>query len=282
MNRIAVAAAVLAVSASGFAGDDPTDLSPSSMPGDVYVLDEQYLSAIVEAEKLPGSNSSSWVHETSATRPQNGTNYLGDGFVRYVGPTFTGVHPDANHTRQGDKETWLVFKVRIPSGQGGLYKMLVRKSHILEDGDNDCWIGYIGMPSNVPIGRYGWGARETFSWGNMNMEDNPDGFQLNAGLNAVFVAGRSKNFCVDRIAIYKAQGGNASYARNINAPESLTEGEVGVHRTRSLSVQKIAVPRASSVVSLLDGRVVNGTHLRSGVYVVHGANATATDLRIAR
>ncbi|MBD3242071.1 MAG: hypothetical protein GF331_15885 [Chitinivibrionales bacterium] len=249
-SRSLILTLIATLTAAAFAGDNPSNLSPSQMPGETYLLHETYLAAIVEAEKLPGAQSSSWVFETDATRPENGDNYLGDGFLRYVGPRFTGVHPDADHTRQGDKDTWLVFKVKIPAGQGGMYKMLVRKSHVLEDGDNDCWIGFIGMPQSTPIGRYGWGGRGTFNWGNTNMEDNPDGFPLVAGLNAVYVAGRSKDFCVDRISIYKAEGGLIGYAQSLIAPESPTEGSTAAATLTPLRVMQRPESRRTLTVDL--------------------------------
>ncbi|MBD3240742.1 MAG: hypothetical protein GF331_09175 [Chitinivibrionales bacterium] len=210
----------LAVVLGARAGDDPSDYSPADFPGPVYQVDPAGLYAVVDIENLPAVQTSAWSQENNSTAPEYGNNYTGTHFYIYRGPNYTGSHPDANHTRQGDKNTWLTFKVHIPSGGAGLYKMAVYKSHLLHDGDNDCWIGYIGMPASVPIGRYGWGARDRFSWGNQSMEDNRDGFALEEGLNAVYVGGRSKGFAVSRIAIYKATGGNKTKALNPSTPQS--------------------------------------------------------------
>lgn len=275
-----IAVLTAALSTAAVAGDNPSNLSPSQLPGDVYLLHETHLAAIVEAENLPGANSSSWTFETAATRPENGDNYTGDHFLRYVGPQFTGVHPDESHTRQGDKDTWLVFKVRIPAGQGGLYKMLVRKSHVLHDGDNDCWIGFIGMPQSTPIGRYGWGPRGYFSWGNMTMEDNKDGFPLSEGLNAVYVAGRSKDFCVDRISIYKADGGLKGYASSTQAPESLTEGSTGIAPATPLTVARHAPVKGALIVDLR-GAVIGAANATGapGMRLLRGAGVDAAQPR---
>lgn len=216
---------VVALGALGaVAGDDPSNFSPSQFPGEVYQMDPQGLYAIVNVENLPASNHRNWKAEDRTTRPEYGRNHVGDHFFTYQGPKYVGVHPDTDHSRQGDKDSWLVFKFMVPQGQGGYYKMLVRKSHLLHDGDNDCWVGYIGMPKSVVIGRYGWGARNYFTWGNTNMEDNRKGFQLSEGLNAVYVGGRSQGFAVCRIAVYKASGGDESAAENTATPESPVVG----------------------------------------------------------
>lgn len=160
---------------------------------------------IVEAEHI--MPQSLWEAETNYTTI-DGSTYTGDGFVRYTGPSWIGAEnlADPDQSRQGRKESWMVVKfwVEYP----GLYELDVRGYHVLEDGDNDFWMGYFPMQGTIER----WLANDhlTFSW---NRGGQQLSFNCQAGLNAVFVNGRSNGFAVDRLAIYKKfpinTGGNA-------------------------------------------------------------------------
>jgi len=229
-----------------FAGDDPSNFSPEDFGGPIWALDAPYMAAVVDVQNLAGYNHSVWAKPANSNC---GDAYFGEEFVRYKGPNLAGVHPDVSHTRQGDKDSWLVMKFYIPPGQGGYYRMAVQKCHVLHDGDNDCWVGYIGMPKSVVIGRYGWGTQGQWSWGGLqthtppyiySMEAHPDGFMLDEGVNAVYVAGRSIGFEISRIAVYKADPGISGYVtRGISphAQEWNKTNNVEADSPRSLSTK---------------------------------------------
>jgi len=167
--------------------------------------------AIVEAEDLPLSDF--WELRKDDSSENEGceadigeTAYTGSGYMRYVGPVLTCAaqglpegenHSDITQQAQGAREHWMVFKVDVP--EAGLYSVRPRIFHEHRDGDNDFWCHVIGLDG--PIKREADCVTHNYVWPTWG----PHRFELQAGVNALYISGRSHGIGIDRIAIYNAE-----------------------------------------------------------------------------
>ncbi|MDZ4702219.1 MAG: PA14 domain-containing protein [Rhodothermales bacterium] len=166
---------------------------------------------VVQAESLPLTGQ--WVIESSEA------GHTGSGYLRYDGPNSLNT--------PGNGTLALSFRVDDP----GEYFVKLRMSHLgapAGDQENDCWLKVNDGDWDKavhPSGR----MNEGFTFHTV-ME--PSGgvftsplFDLAAGVNTVYLSGRSNNFRVDRIHIYKSSG--VSDPENLTYPESPKEGAGG-------------------------------------------------------
>lgn len=162
---------------------------------------------ILEAESTP--HSTRW--ENSAPLGIDGSEATGSGALFWRGPPQgVGHESDQDQIHQGSHIDWLVF--RVQSSQSGWFQVRVRNYHLLFDGDNDGWIGLIGQQS--AIHRYGSNIERRWNWDVWGESV----LRLRKGLNAVYIAGRSPGFGLDRIALFL--GGNESIALDLGTPVS--------------------------------------------------------------
>jgi hypothetical protein len=147
--------------------------------------------AVIEAEKI--DHHPHWVDK--------------DGYIEWAGHQWSrsieglGGNDDYLHVRQGAPEHWLILRVMVD--EPGAYRLDVRNRHAKADGDNDCWVGYMGQRATRtnPIKRLGDSHRDgkDFTW----LDWGVPTFQFKKGLNEVYVGGRSKGFGIDRVVLYK-------------------------------------------------------------------------------
>ncbi|GAB5562445.1 MAG: hypothetical protein SynsKO_40920 [Synoicihabitans sp.] len=149
---------------------------------------------IVEAENLPHSGDWEFVPKGDNKR------IMGRGFLRYVGPVTGKGHGqeiDEDGRLQPAEEHWIKIPVQID--EPGRYRVNIRNHHLKKDGDNDIWVHLMGAPP--PIRRVGDHAVESFQWLTWGTEwvfwdiEKP-------GVYTFYLAGRSRGFGVDRIAVY--------------------------------------------------------------------------------
>lgn len=146
---------------------------------------------VIEAEDIPYSNR--W--ELRDTIGEDGSVPLGSGTLFWVGPS-QGVGHEEDHQQvyQGSSRDWLVIKLWVT--KTAFYNVRVRNYHELFDGDNDIWAGKIGQAGTIH--RKGSNVFKTYNWQDWGVTQ----IQLRKGLNAVYFAGRSPGFGLDRIAFY--------------------------------------------------------------------------------
>lgn len=238
MGHPLLAAALLAATplASGDAagaGDaapppTPATLRPDRFEGPVFVERDGYVVAEAESAVV----SARWELRNDPAQPGGCEKSLkdarpeaptGKGYLRWNGPILSCAaqgkpeikedlgekHGDLTQGCQGDPRDWLVVKLWV--SRPGTYQVDLRSYHLREDGDNDAWIGHVGQKGT--INRQTNCRTRTYSWGNYTRP-----VKLARGLNAVYVAGRSHGFGVDRIAIF--QESRAKVARDPSTPES--------------------------------------------------------------
>jgi hypothetical protein len=205
----------LLVTACVFAAraDAPKDYSSSDFDGPVYHETEGFVIAEAEDAVL----SSHWVLRTdeggdneggclrgSNGRPEGGEDgmprqYRGDGYMRWEGGSQGVGHGiDEEQQYQGDREDWMVFRLFISTP--GRYSVDLRCFHQERDGDNDCWIGKIGQDTLVY--KFGTCHVRQYSW--HDWDPDKATFHLDAGHQAVYVAGRSNGMGIDRVAIWRS------------------------------------------------------------------------------
>ncbi len=166
---------------------------------------------VVEAESLPLTGD--WVIESSEA------GHTGSGYLRYDGPNSLNT--------PGNGTLALNFRVDEP----GEYFVKLRMSHLgapAGDQENDCWLKVNDGDWDKAVHPSGRMA-EGFTFHTV-ME--PSGgvftsplFDMSAGVNTVYLSGRSNNFRVDRIHIYKSSG--VSDPENLSYPESPKEDSTG-------------------------------------------------------
>ena len=142
-----------------------------------------------------------WIELDSPT--VNGTNgFTGNGYIRYTGNT--EVNGPANDV--------LTYKIRI--NNPGNYKLIIRGLEApIETGEgdkaNDCYVRMVGQSGNlgkfnkhVLLGnsyQWSWNVKAEFSHHTFTQPI----YNLSAGVHEFQVAGRSKNFFIDRFVLYK-------------------------------------------------------------------------------
>jgi hypothetical protein len=184
-----LAACLLAAPAGGGSAQDSA-APPHPPPDFVYVARDGY--GVVEAEDLPHSDK--WVELAE------GNDYLGRGFLKWTGGV-QGRGEDQKVDRtgrlQGDPKDWLVVPVKIT--KPGVYRVDLRNRHQKKDGDNDVWVHIVGWP--LPVRRVGDHGVETYQW--LTWGTDVVTFEIKQkGVYQFYVAGRSNNFGVDRIAVF--------------------------------------------------------------------------------
>lgn len=184
--------------------DKPKDYRPWELPGPVLLLDAGY--AIVEAEQLPLSGSAWRLQSNDA---EDGSSPTGSGYMQYVGPDWQGPGRELDHGQlyQGAKKDWMIVRFWVP--EAGNYTINVRNTHVREDGDNDMWIGPVGRFGGIRAGDVSPGNFSWLDWGVTTYSYQP-------GLHAIFTNGRSRNWGIDRVAIYREEA--ASMALDPDTP----------------------------------------------------------------
>lgn len=155
---------------------------------------------VIEAEEI--DHHPHWA-ETKEPR-----GFTGESYLEWRGPARSrsieglGGNNDHLHVRQGAPEEWLI--VRLLVERPGAYFLDLRNHHRDADGDNDVWVGRPGVRATreKPIVRMGDSLRDGsgFTW----LDWGVARFDFSAGLNEVYVGGRSPGFGIDRIAVYAA------------------------------------------------------------------------------
>jgi hypothetical protein len=173
-----------------------------------YTIKNDYV--VVEAEDLP--RSSNWVFSTTDNYPGA---FTGKGYVRWNGPnqscaalgkTEDEHHNDLTGACQGSPADWL--KVLVYIERPGTYIMDLHNLHLQADGDNDVWTHIEGRaPPIFRVGSHHAGAFDWLSWGPPNQSSWT--ITVVPAVYTLYVAGRSRGFCVDRIAIYRKTGPNS-------------------------------------------------------------------------
>ncbi|MCM8536406.1 MAG: malectin domain-containing carbohydrate-binding protein [Lentisphaeraceae bacterium] len=161
--------------------------------------EEQNGYVVLEAEnaKMTGK----WVTRTAAD--VKGTNaFTGSGYIRYTG----------NTEATGPANDVLSYKVKI--NNPGKYKLIVRALEApLETGEgdkaNDCYVRMVGQSGNfgkfnkhVLLGnsyQWSWEIKAEFASHSFTQPV----YNLTAGVHEFQIAGRSKNFHIDRFVLYK-------------------------------------------------------------------------------
>jgi len=167
--------------------------------------------AVIEAEVIDHHHH--WVEKTAPA------GFTGTSYLEWQGPSRSrsieglGGNNDNLHVRQGPPEEQLI--VRLLVDKPGAYLMDVRNHHVEKDGDNDAWVGRVGIRAtgDKPIVRLGDGLKDGtgFTW----LDWGVHRFEFLEGLNEVYIGGRSIGFGVDRIAFYR-EGDAASRARALD------------------------------------------------------------------
>lgn len=214
--------AIIATATALDAGDSPKDFSESDFDTPTYQMSDGY--AIIEAESLPLSDN--WEMRKDPSAPNKGCGgelppnaYTGTGYMRYTGPTLTCAsqgfpegenHNDITQSCQGDKAHWMVFKVFVP--EAGEYAVRPRIYHQERDGDNDYWCHVIGQEGTIK--READCVTHNYTWPTWG----PHRFQLEQGVNAIYIGGRSNGIGIDRIVVYAAE--SEETALDVGNPES--------------------------------------------------------------
>ena len=154
---------------------------------------------VLEAEDT--SMTGKWVRKTAADVKGTG-GFTGSGYIRYLG----------NNEASGPANDVLTYKVKI--NNPGKYKFLMRGLEApIETGEgdkaNDCYVRVVGQPGNfgkfhkhVLLGNsYQWSFNIRAEFSHHSFSDPV--YDLTAGIHEFQIAGRSKNFHIDRVVLYK-------------------------------------------------------------------------------
>lgn len=196
----------------------PSGSSEGWLPKQIWKERDGFV--VVEAEAI--EHHSNWVLMTEPT------GYTGEGYLLWQGPNRSetpdgrGGNDDYTNERQGPQEEWLI--VRVDVTHPGEYRVDARNIHEKEDGDNDAWVWVVGRPISDwdPVRRMGDSLKdgEGFTWLDWGVRK----FELEPGVNNLYIGGRSRGFGIDRIAIYRDGDGEArEQAKDLNTPTSLSE-----------------------------------------------------------
>lgn len=183
----------------------PPELAPRRewRPRQVWSVSSGYVA--IEAEEIDHH-----AHWQLRTEPAGAS---GRGYLEWRGPNRSksiedlGGNDDHLHVRQGPPEEWLILRLEVPVA--GNYRIDVRNHHRLRDGDNDVWFARVGQrgTAEAPIRRLVDSHRDGtgFTW----LDSAPPPLSLNAGLNELYIGGRSVGFGVDRIVFHAADDADA-------------------------------------------------------------------------
>ncbi len=154
---------------------------------------------VVEAEEI--QHDPNWQYTTEPA------GYSGDAYLLWQGPNRSVTHDgrggndDYTNERQGPQDEWLIVRVLI--SHPGFYRVNARNYHVKEDGDNDAWVWIVGQEISDwnPVRRMGDSLNDGkgFTW----LDWGERKFWLKAGVNNIYIGGRSIGFGIDRIAIYR-------------------------------------------------------------------------------
>jgi len=162
--------------------------------------------------------------------------FTGKGYLKYVGPIMGEKNPNAHNIDvkcevQGLPQDRLIVWVKITTT--GLYSISLHTYHVLNDGDNDAWVGR--MDNICEATRTGTWGTDKGKWvlngfcGSVGDNDShtPTNeapchpMKLEAGkVYGIYVAGRSYEYCVDRIMLYMESAKDE--ATNLSTPPSET------------------------------------------------------------
>ncbi|MFW6061289.1 MAG: hypothetical protein ACOC93_00620 [Planctomycetota bacterium] len=137
-----------------------------------------------------------------------------DSFKDWVGGFFAGgcLQFTGNREHSGPPQSVLTYFVRVTDG--GTYKLAVRALEApMETGEgdkaNDCYVRMVGQPEwrgeltkcvlLGPSYQWSWNVRSEWKHHTFAIAE----YDLPTGVHAFQVAGRSKNFFLDRIVLYK-------------------------------------------------------------------------------
>ena len=181
-------------------GSNPAQMSAENLEGPVLQMDPAVGFVAVPAEATAGGHSKNWQRGTLRNFPEFAPEAQKEPspttFVMWTGGHCNGednLEDPAPFTRQGRADDWLVIKFAIPPDAAGRYQLWMRTSHRLKDGDNDVWAGLIGQEE--PIKRAGFGPAGKFTW-----SKGPSA-ELDPGVHAFYVAGRSACMAVEQLAV---------------------------------------------------------------------------------
>ncbi len=185
------------------------------LPEEIWI--EENGIAVAEAEAI--DHHTNWEFKTD---PQG---YTGEGYLIWNGPNRTltpdgrGGNDDYTNERQGPQDEWLIVRVLVSNP--GIYHVNARNIHEKEDGDNDAWVWKAGKPITDwnPVRRMGDSLKDSkgFTWLDWGVRS----FWLKAGINNIYIAGRSIGFGLDRIVLYQANNDKAKQkALNLQTPIS--------------------------------------------------------------
>lgn len=183
---------------SGFAGAIATATTP--------IVEQTGDFIVIEAESA--SELGNWVLHSDSDAFDWLAGFTGKGCIQFTGNTEVSGPPDSPLTYR--------FMVTKP----GDYKLMARALEApleTNQGDkaNDCYLRLVGVPNYQ--GEFTkfvlLGASYQWSW-NVKLESAHHYFEspvypLKQGVHEIQVAGRSKNFFLDRIVLYRIEDGDA-------------------------------------------------------------------------
>ncbi len=176
----------------------PPSLQPVVPSHPVFAIKDGV--AVIEAEQLAYRGGWELRHEPRG--------FTGEGYLYWTGPEHSrsveglGGNDDDFGIRQGPPSARLILRVHVP--EAGRYQFDARNWHRLSDGDNDAWIGRPGqiIDATSPVVRIGDSLRDGtgFTW----LDWGGPVFEFGAGVNEIFVGGRSIGFGLDRFVFFAA------------------------------------------------------------------------------
>jgi hypothetical protein len=193
----------------------PSGSETAWLPEEIWVEEDGVV--VVEAETI--EHHGHWELKTEP-KGYSGAGYLNwDGPGRSETPDGRGGNDDYTNERQGPQNEWLIIRILV--NHPGVYKMNARNYHVKEDGDNDSWSWKVGQEISDwnPVRRMGDSLKdgEGFTWLDWGVRS----FYLKAGVNNLYIGGRSRGFGIDRVAIYRDNTpGAEEKALNLNTPLS--------------------------------------------------------------
>ena len=169
---------------------------------------------VLEAESADMTGK--WVKRTAADVQGTG-GFTSSGYIRFTG----------NTEATGPANDVLTYKIKI--NNPGKYKLILRGLEApLETGEgdkaNDCYVRMVGQPGNFGSFKKHVLLGNSFQWSfNIKAEFATHTFtqpvyDLSAGVHTFQIAGRSKNFHIDRIVLYKDLSDNE--AKNLSLENS--------------------------------------------------------------
>ena len=156
----------------------------------------------IEAEQT-SSDLGQWKKHTDASFKDWVGGFLGDACLQFTG----------NKESSGPPTSVLVYHVKISTA--GKYRLAIRGLEApLESGEgdkaNDCYVRMVGQAEwrgkftkHVLLGKsyaWSWGVKSEYAHHKFTIAE----YDLAAGVHTLEVAGRSKNFFLDRIVLYKS------------------------------------------------------------------------------